>query len=292
MTYKFYKIRDILNAEGTIIGLYQDQDNNVYVQGLSSNGRSKIITKTNNFLLELYLHSRITLNYLLTHDSHVILIRNNRATEYIGFEPESAPLELKKIKCGDVLYDLLPKGMKSDLSVNEILMKLPEVNNGDIMTEIENIETKRSCVRFFSDSSSIHTIQIESEVHNPYEFDFLKVKLNTENTYLYCKVRPTLKMLLMNQISIQEYFKTQSDQEYLYYSGKEWYKITCAKAVMGMINNIHFGNLTYYSLPKEFQVESVMGVWHHYMKDVVLPGCYGARPMDFQTERPVDVELK
>ncbi len=292
MCMTLYRITEILNAEGTIAAIYKDQDNNIYVQGLSSNGRSKIIAKSNRFLLELYLCSRIKLNYILTHDSHVLLIRNNQATEYIGFEPESAPSELKEIKCGDVLYDLLPKGMKSYLSVNEILEKLPEVKDGLIMTTIEDIESKLSSVQFFSDDSFIQSVQLESETHNPYEFDFLKVKLKTEISYLYCKVRPNLKLLLMNQLSLQEYFKAQADQEYFYYSGKEWYKLFYSTAVEGMINNIQCGKLTYYSLPKDLQVESVMGLWDHYMKDVVLPGCYGVRPMHFQTERPVNVKLK
>lgn len=287
-----FKKHVLLNAEGNIAAIYQDKDNTLYIQGRLNHGQTLILAKTNRFLLELYLRSRINFNYLLTHDSHLILIKNNKATEYIGFEPESAPSELKEIKCGDVLYDLLPKGMKSYLSVNEILGKLPVVEDNIIMSTIEDIETKLSSVQFFSNDSFYQTVQLESETHNPYEFDFLKVKLDSENTYLYCKVKPNMKMLLMNQISIQEYFRAQSDQEYFYYSGQEWYKITCPVAVMGMINNIQYGNLTYYSLPKKFQVECVMGLWDHYLKDVVLPGCYGVRPMDFQTERLVNVKLR
>lgn len=288
-----YKIQEILNAEGTIAAIYKDQNNTLYMQGRYNHGQVKTISKTSRFLLELYLHSRITLNYLLFHNSQIILLKKNQAIEkYIDSITEAEPPELKDITCGGALYDLLPSAMKCGLTVKEILGKLPEVTNGIIMNEIDGLELQHNFVPFFSKASPIQLVSIKSEIHNPYECDFLKVQLKTVNSYLLCKANPNLlKLLFMNHITVQDYFKAQSNNEYFYYSGKQWYKFFYSTGLEGMIENIKDGNLTYYSLKKEYQVDGVMGLWDHYTRNYLLPRGFGIVPSDFKLENPINIKL-
>lgn len=289
-----YKMHELLNAEGEILSILQHDTDTLYMCGRTDNGKSTIICQTNQFILELYLKSRITLKeiYLLSQDQHYFIIRDEQG-EAVFFEisPDNEPSELQDLKCGEALYDLLPSGMKCGLSANEILGKLPEVKDGIIMSVIDNFETRLSDVQFFLEDSPIQLVQINSEIHNPFESDFIQVTLKSENSRLLCKVNPQLlKLLLTNRITTQELFKARSDKEYFYSSGKDWYKFFYSTAIEGMIENINHGNLTYYILPEEFQVESVMSIWDSYSRNSVISG-HGVLPGGFKSTYPLNLKI-
>lgn len=289
-----YRMHELINCEGEISSILKDDSDTLYMRGRTDNGKSTIICPTNQFILELYLKSRITLKevYLISQDQHYFIMHAGQAeARFFEISSDNEPSELKDLTCGDSLYDLLPSGMKSDNSVNEIHGKLPEVKDGIIMSVIDNFETRLSDVQVFSEDSPIQLVQIDSAICNPFESDFLQVTLKTENSSLLCKVNPQLlKLLFTNRITIQELFKAQSDKEYFYFSGKEWYKFFYSTAVEGMIENINYGNLTYYALPNEFQVESVLSIWDSYSRNSVISG-HGILPSDFKKEYPVEITI-
>ncbi|MBN1415656.1 MAG: hypothetical protein JW973_11190 [Bacteroidales bacterium] len=295
MTCTLYKIHELLNAEGTIAAIYKDQKDDLFIQGLTGNGMIKIITKTSRKIIQLFLQSRITLTemFLLQHDNHYILIDNKGAVKkFLEVNTESIPVELSNIKCGNKLYGFLPKGMKLDRSEHDIMHLLPDVRDGIVLSEIDDLELDRGDIDLFTDESSIQIVKINSEIHNNAEYDFLRVNLKTNNSQLFVRVNPfLLQLLITNRITIQELYDIQADKEYFYYSGKKWYKLFYCEGLRGMVSNIQNGNLTYYSLPQNHIVGGVMEKLKFYIDHLMINGL-GLYLPDFQLEKSVNVKLK
>lgn len=294
MTINLKHIHTILNSEGDIASILKNESDELFIMARTNLGIAQIICSTNRFNLQLYLTSRITLKqlFLLSQSEHYTIITDNKAVaRFFEIDSDNTPKELNGIQYGNELFHLLPKGVRTDKTANEILELLPPIDEGVKLLIDEDITISNGQVQFFRDESVIQLEQIESETQNPSEYDYLSVPLTNGTGKLLCRLSPELlKLFLTNSITIQELFKSQMDKEF-YYKNKQGniYKIFYTDGLEGFIDKLSYGNLTYFSLPST--IDNPIETWDYYTRNIVVSG-YGILPVDFQREYPVTIKIE
>ena len=103
------KIIDVLNAEGTILALHEDPDNNLYLSSFLKDGSGTIYYSITEKQLKHYLHSKLTLNELYQ-QSPSFLVKYIFQKEVKTFLKQDF---LNSLQCGNDYYKNLPKSMRS-----------------------------------------------------------------------------------------------------------------------------------------------------------------------------------
>ncbi|MBF0202589.1 MAG: hypothetical protein HQK66_15045 [Desulfamplus sp.] len=124
---KFEKVYELINSEGAILALVEESesDGQLYIQGLCLNNNTKIYTKVTDSALKLYLLGRITLRELfsLRGDDAYLLVKANKL-EMVYIEDEENSKIMNSIECGNAFYPAITAGMRSPISVDEILARV------------------------------------------------------------------------------------------------------------------------------------------------------------------------
>ena len=103
------KEMDILNSEGTILGLYLSKDQELILQA-SIRGDTKLIYfTTDRAALEDYAANKITLHELYMRSEDLLVRTVHGKEEKIAFKVNFDG----QLQCGNFLYQDLAKGMKS-----------------------------------------------------------------------------------------------------------------------------------------------------------------------------------
>ncbi len=141
---EFKKVYELINSEGTILALVEESgsEGQLYIQGLCLNNNTKIYTKVTDSALRLYLLGKITLRELfsLRGDEAYILSKADKLEKvYINDEEDSKIMN--SIVCGTEFYPAITAGMRSIISVDEILDR---INSGWIRGVAEVSDGRRS----------------------------------------------------------------------------------------------------------------------------------------------------
>ena len=105
---KLIKQEDIINSEGTILGLY-NLNSSLYLGSLLKDGSGMIYYSTNNDLLRKYLNSEIRLDQLYGESEDLIVTRMYR-NETVSFLKQDLT---DLIECGDQYYKEISGLMKN-----------------------------------------------------------------------------------------------------------------------------------------------------------------------------------
>jgi len=100
---------DILNSEGTILCLYKDSLNNLYLKSFLKNGSGNVFFSVSINYLKDYLNSKITLRELYNNSKFFLvkfIFRNENKT-YLKEE------FIDSLQCGSDYYKDIPESMKT-----------------------------------------------------------------------------------------------------------------------------------------------------------------------------------
>ncbi|MDP3667805.1 MAG: hypothetical protein Q8R50_14070 [Sediminibacterium sp.] len=112
---KLKKIDDILNSEGTVLGLYQIA--NEYVLSSFLSDKSGVVYYSTNLeTLKKYLTSEINLKLVYIDSEDFIVTKKYRHEKVSYIKQDLADL----IQCGDKLYSEISESMKNDKIVNQL----------------------------------------------------------------------------------------------------------------------------------------------------------------------------
>lgn len=112
---KLKKIDDILNSEGTILGLYQ-MDNQLFLGSFLTDKTGMVYYSTNNKILKQYFNNEITLGQVYLDSKDFIVSRKFRNDTVTYLKQDLAD----QIQCGDKYYNELSAGMKNPNIQNQI----------------------------------------------------------------------------------------------------------------------------------------------------------------------------
>ena len=113
---KLQKIGDILNAEGTILGLYQKNKEYILCSFLSD--RSGVVYfSTNLEILTKYFKSEINLRQVYLEADDYIVTRKTKQEIFSHIKSDFSDI----IECGDKLYCEISESMKNDKIKNQFL---------------------------------------------------------------------------------------------------------------------------------------------------------------------------
>ena len=109
------KVGDILNSEGTILGLFKKKSGNLFLSSYLKDGSGEIFYSTDKETLKKYFNSFIKLKevYLKSNDFIVTRKFRNETTSFIKLD------FVNMIQCGDSLFSENPKTMRNDKLVYE-----------------------------------------------------------------------------------------------------------------------------------------------------------------------------
>jgi len=103
------KQSDILNSEGTILGLYTDSKNSLYLGSFLQDGSGVIYYSVNLDILKDYLQSKLTLTELYIKSPSFLVKHKFRKEEKTYLKEDF----LNSLQCGANFYKDLPESMKS-----------------------------------------------------------------------------------------------------------------------------------------------------------------------------------
>lgn len=287
-------ITEVLNAEGTILQILKDDKESLFVQGLTDNGTKKILARTNHFILSLYYRSRISLKdlYLLNQDSSYIIIEGGQAVErFFEISTDTLPQELTNLSCGNDLYGLLPKNMKSNLTLNEILELLPKPISDDNLEEIENLKIFDADVSFFGEGP-VQVVTVLSEKYNDDEHDYIMC-FTWDGRRVLTRINPySLFLFMNNRLSIKELFKCRQDDSYYIIDEDSTFQSRYSEEIEVILKNLRYSDLTYFSLPAKFQIENPIENWKFYTDYITISGRGSVLSQDSNQISPIKVQIK
>ena len=109
ITDKLQKIGDILNAEGTILGIFQRDKQYMLCSSLSD--KSGIVYYSTNLeILKKYFNSEINLKHVYFDAGNYIVTRKIRQEIFSHIKSDFEDI----IQCGDKLYCEISESMKND----------------------------------------------------------------------------------------------------------------------------------------------------------------------------------
>ncbi|MEN8248896.1 MAG: hypothetical protein ABFS32_08185 [Bacteroidota bacterium] len=287
----FKTIIELVNIEGSIISLLKCEEDKIYFQAKSES--KEIICPTTAHTVYLYLTQISLIQAFLMSESepYIIIDNGNTTAHYLEFSAFSVPDVIANLTFGDTLFQLIPKDSRTQKSIPEIMALLPEVYDGLKITEIEDIELSDGNPNFFSDDAPISIVQLECQENNPYNFEYLKVKLLSGENYLLCRVSPFMLKLLFTGMTIKSFFMAQSNKEFYQITKNGVYKQYNSTGLQGMFENLWYGYYSYFNIPAEFISEQAIELLGYYERNIVLPGGYGQQPVEFEKEYPVEIQI-
>ena len=107
---KLKKELDILNSEGTILGLYSDSKDNLFLESFLKDGSGTIFYSVDKNSLQRYSQSKIILSDLYA-KSKSFLIRHKFRREVKTYLKEDFS---DLLQCGNKFYRDIPESMKSE----------------------------------------------------------------------------------------------------------------------------------------------------------------------------------
>ncbi len=103
------KISDILNSEGTILGLYRDPKDNLFLGSLLKEGSGTIFYSVDLNQIKDYLKSELTISELYN-ESSSFLVNHKFRKEIKTYLKQDF---LNSLQCGNEYYKDIPESMKS-----------------------------------------------------------------------------------------------------------------------------------------------------------------------------------
>jgi hypothetical protein len=109
------KVGDILNSEGTILGLFIQKSGNLFLSSYLKDGSGEIYYSTNKEILKKYFNSEMKLKQVYLNSNDLIVTRKfrNETTYYI--KQDFACM----IQCGDNLFSEISNSMRNDKLARE-----------------------------------------------------------------------------------------------------------------------------------------------------------------------------
>lgn len=109
------KVDDILNSEGTILGLYQHKSGNLFLSSYLKDRSGEIYYSTDKETLKKYFNSEMKLKQVYLESSDFLVTRK------LGKETETFIKEdlTDLILCGDSLFSEISKDMRNDKLARE-----------------------------------------------------------------------------------------------------------------------------------------------------------------------------
>ncbi len=105
---KLKKIDDILNSEGSILGLYK-KNNQLFLASYLTDKTGMVYYSTSKEALNQYLNNKITLGQVYLESEDFIVSRNFRSDTVTYLKQDLSD----KIQCGDKYYNELSDGLKN-----------------------------------------------------------------------------------------------------------------------------------------------------------------------------------
>ena len=109
------KVDDILNSEGTILGLYEQKTGNLFLSSYLKDGSGEIYYSTDKETLKKYFNSEMTLKQVYLESSDSLVTRKFRKETETFIKQELTDL----IQCGDNLFSEISKSMRNDKLARE-----------------------------------------------------------------------------------------------------------------------------------------------------------------------------
>ncbi|HBH49004.1 MAG TPA: hypothetical protein DDX98_10205 [Bacteroidales bacterium] len=103
------KIGDVLNSEGAILALYEDQEKKFYLGSFLNDGSGTVYYAVDLYYFKSYLKSEITLKQLYLKSSSFLVKFKFRKTEKTYLKEDFTDL----LQCGKDFYKNIPASMKS-----------------------------------------------------------------------------------------------------------------------------------------------------------------------------------
>lgn len=280
---------DLLNSEGSILGLVVDLNSDVsYLKCRLTNSSSLVFVPTNRARLTLYFRGIIdlkTLCSLAADEKFIIKHERTYRSEFFECSEGHIPSILNNLHCGNDFYPLLSNSMKSTDEYMELLQFVIRTY------PIERHEFKYHSIRpaafsiFNSDQNIYEIVEFEDEELNPAEYEFIKYKVNDTRSLLI-KLTPTLMFLyITNKIGLLDMIELNDT---FIISGAEIFK-TNYKHIEELKNSIV--NHHYYNLPNTIRIDYPIEVYKYYTKLFTING-RGIIEGDFSTSKPVDVMIR
>lgn len=288
-----YKKQDLLNSEGEILELLIDDSGSLYVMGNTDNGTSKLICRSNHFIIDLYLRSRISMKelFLLSQDEHFIIIKDGQAIKrFFQTSTEEETKELSGLSNGNDLYGLLPRSMKPNLTLSEIMNLSPDSISDETPAEIDDLLINDSDVSFFKEGP-IRTVRVQSEIHNNDDHDYIMCS-TWDGRRVLTRTNPySLFLFLNNRLSIKELFKCRKNDYYFIIDDDSTLQTKYTEEVEVILKNLRYSDQTYFSLPVKIQIDNPIENWRFYTDYITISG-RGAISNDFNRISPIEIQIK
>lgn len=292
---KLYHKIGILNSEGEILSILKDENDSLFIMGITDNGRKRIITKTNHFQLSLYLQSRINLKelYLMNQDNHFYILTGKKSRAvFFEITSDNIPKEIMGLECGNDLYHLLPSGMRTIMNEQDINDLLPNPLSSEEPEEIDNTAINMAGVNFFdTEKSPVNIVSVESEIHNPDEHDYFMCPTQYGKEDILVKINPyVLFLFLHNRLSISEVYKCRMDDYYIVHDGEKFIRSKYNSFVESLLLDLGQLNLTYYSLAPKIRIETPIELYKYYINNYTISG-KGILESGFKSSYPIEVKI-
>lgn len=288
-------LSNLINSEGAILALYREKDSgSLFVRGLTSPGNTGFFCRTNTFILELYLKSRINLEelFLLKADEHFIIRRGKEAEAvFLEVSDDNDPLELENLRCGKRLFHLLSHNMRPDSSVADIIQMIPDSDDKKEQELIEQLTIVNSQITLFDDvKCPLSVVSIEDEELNYDEHDFIEGRSPDGKEKILTKINPmALKLFATGRITVSDLFKLRQDDSYYIVRGNSIIRSGLSKEANSIIENLSYADCTYFALPTEFQLDAPLEAWNYYQRCVI--NGKGILPWDFNPQFSIDLTI-
>ena len=109
------KVGDILNSEGTILGLYEQESGNLFLSSYLKGGTGEVYYSTDKETLKKYFNSEMKLKQVYLESSDSLVTRKFRKETETFIKEDLTDL----IQCGDNLFSEISNSMRNDKLARE-----------------------------------------------------------------------------------------------------------------------------------------------------------------------------
>jgi hypothetical protein len=111
------KVDDILNSEGTILGLYKQKNGNLFLSSYLKDGSGDVFYSTDKEILKKYFNAEMTLKQVYLESDDFLVSRKFRSETATFLKDDFND----RIQCGDSLFSELSRDMRNDKLASEFL---------------------------------------------------------------------------------------------------------------------------------------------------------------------------
>lgn len=109
------KVGDILNSEGTILGLFKQQTGDLFLSSYLKDGSGEIYYSTDKETLKKYFNSDISLKQVYLDSNDIIVKRKFRSEAKSFIKQDLADM----IQCGDNFFSEITNSLRNDKLARE-----------------------------------------------------------------------------------------------------------------------------------------------------------------------------